>query len=400
MHQAKGIIYCRVSSQEQVHGTSLDSQQKACVEYAEARGIKIENVFIEKGESATAANRTELIKALDFCRVFKGQIGAFIVWKIDRFARNPTDHFGLRAQLIKFGTILHSVTEPIDNSPMGKMNESMLAGYAQFENDIRKQRCEGGMQRKIADGIWPWQPPIGYITSKNRTDKRKTVPDEPDPARFFLIQKGLKFYATGNYSIVGLVKEMNGWGLRSRTGKPMLVQLTERMLKDKYYAGILVDPWSGNEYRGQHEPMITMEMHQQIQLVKSGLSNNAINKRTHAHPDFPLRGVVSCICKQKLTAGWTRGRSKKYPYYHCKERGCEHFGHAILKHDLEEKFLALLERITPQKRFLKLFEAIVLDTWRNRHQTLKQEREHFERELKRLKEQKNRLVEMRMNDEN
>ena len=78
----KGIIYCRVSSQEQVQGTSLENQKEACLNYANSKGIEVMRVFIEKGESATAANRTELIKVLDYCREQKGQISAFIVWKI------------------------------------------------------------------------------------------------------------------------------------------------------------------------------------------------------------------------------------------------------------------------------------------------------------------------------
>ena len=49
--------------------------------------------FIERGNSATAANRTEFIKALDYCSKNK-DTEAFIVWKIDRFARNS--HRSLR----------------------------------------------------------------------------------------------------------------------------------------------------------------------------------------------------------------------------------------------------------------------------------------------------------------
>src|SRR3990167_4517297 len=121
----KGIIYCRVSSQDQTHGTSLESQKRACVEYAEKKGIKISRIFVERGESATAANRTELIKVLDYCKEHKGEVSAFIVWKLDRFARNMTDHYGLQAQLLKYGTTLHSVTEPISEGDMGKKMEGI-----------------------------------------------------------------------------------------------------------------------------------------------------------------------------------------------------------------------------------------------------------------------------------
>src|SRR5215831_4796756 len=183
----KGIVYCRVSSQEQVSGTSLDNQQRACLAYAASKGIEVVQVFIEKGESATAANRTEFLKALEHCRKHK-DIQAFIVWKVDRFARNTTDHFAVRAKLLQYGTILHSVTEPISSDPQGKLMETLLAGFAEFENEVRKQRCTGGMQGRLREGIWCWNPPIGYIHSKRIKERRKTRPDDPDPDRFYLIQ--------------------------------------------------------------------------------------------------------------------------------------------------------------------------------------------------------------------
>ena len=190
----RGIIYCRVSSHEQVQGTSLESQKQACLEYAKRESIDVAEteIFIERGESATAANRTELIKVLEYCRQKQGQVQAFIVWKLDRFARNQVDHHALRARLGTYGVRLYSATEPITEDAIGDMTAGMLAAYAQFENDIRKQRCEGGMRRKIEQGIWPWQPPIGYIHAKKLEDRRKTRPDEPDLDRFYLLQKALK----------------------------------------------------------------------------------------------------------------------------------------------------------------------------------------------------------------
>jgi predicted site-specific integrase-resolvase len=44
----KGIIYARVSSSEQVDNTSLDSQEKYCMEYAQRESIEIVKVFREK----------------------------------------------------------------------------------------------------------------------------------------------------------------------------------------------------------------------------------------------------------------------------------------------------------------------------------------------------------------
>src|SRR3989442_768007 len=135
-----GVIYCRVSSDEQVKGTSLESQELACGEYARSHSIKILKVFIERGESAKFADRTALLELIDFCRQNKSAVEMLLVWKIDRFARNVTDHFSVKATLAKYGTRIVSVTEPIDTNPEGKLMETILAGFAQFDNDIRAIR--------------------------------------------------------------------------------------------------------------------------------------------------------------------------------------------------------------------------------------------------------------------
>src|SRR6201999_4581171 len=140
------------------------------------------------GESAKFADRTQLVELIDYCRRNKGAVQVLIVWKVDRFARNVTDHFGVKATLGKYGVRIMSVTEPIDTHPEGKLMETILAGFAQFDNDIRATRTVQGMRRKIKDGILPWGPPMGYISAQARGDK-KPIPDKPDPRTFALLQK-------------------------------------------------------------------------------------------------------------------------------------------------------------------------------------------------------------------
>jgi hypothetical protein len=277
--------------------------------------------------------------------------------------------------------------------------ETLLAGFAEFENEIRKQRCTSGMQAKLREGIWCWEPPIGYLRAKKLTDRRKTRPDDPDPERFALVQRALKMYSTGKYSITSITKLMNTWGLKARTGNPMRVQLVERMLKDKFYAGIIVDPWSGEEYQGLHAAVISVQEYYKIQRVKSGFSNHADRPHIYLHPDFPLRRFVSCVCANKLTAGWSKGRRDKYAYYFCKSRGCCHYGQAIARKDLHDTFVNLLRKIIPKENFLKLFEASFLEVWKNKRTYLLLERKRREREVKKLESRKSQLVEMRMNNE-
>src|SRR6185437_6802222 len=103
------VIYCRVSSKEQVDGTSLESQEIACKEYAARHQLSISRVFVERGESAKFADRTQLLELLEFCRSRENRIDQLLVWKVDRLARNVGDHFNIKAALLKLGVKVTSV---------------------------------------------------------------------------------------------------------------------------------------------------------------------------------------------------------------------------------------------------------------------------------------------------
>ena len=148
----RAVLYVRVSSDEQVKGTSLDDQVLKCKEYCAQNGFEVVDTFRDEGASAKSIDRVEFLNAIEFCR--KNKIEAFVVVRVDRFARNTEDHFSVRKILLDYGTTLHSVTEPIGDSPVGKLIETVLAGTSEFDNAIRKIRCSGGMNRRIKEGIF------------------------------------------------------------------------------------------------------------------------------------------------------------------------------------------------------------------------------------------------------
>ena len=124
------VIYIRVSSSDQVEGTSLDDQEARCRKYCEEMGYEVLAVFREEGVSAKSADRKALLELMEYCRKNKGTIDACVVWKVDRFARNAEDHFYVRKILVDYGVLLQSVTEPIGNNPAEKLMEVILAGTA------------------------------------------------------------------------------------------------------------------------------------------------------------------------------------------------------------------------------------------------------------------------------
>jgi DNA invertase Pin-like site-specific DNA recombinase len=53
------VIYVRVSDSRQVDNTSLASQEEICRQWCQSRGIEVDRVFTDAGESAKTADRTE-----------------------------------------------------------------------------------------------------------------------------------------------------------------------------------------------------------------------------------------------------------------------------------------------------------------------------------------------------
>lgn len=54
------IIYCRVSTVEQTRNLSLSTQRSQCRRYCAEQGYRIVEEFVDAGESAKNADRTEL----------------------------------------------------------------------------------------------------------------------------------------------------------------------------------------------------------------------------------------------------------------------------------------------------------------------------------------------------
>ncbi len=382
-----------MSSHEQTKGTSLDSQRSACEEYARRNNINVEKVFIERGESATAANRTEFLKALQYCGKSKN-IDAFIVWKLDRFSRNTNDHFNVRAMLAKYNTTIHSATELIEDTPHGQLMETLLAGFAQFENEIRKQRCTAGMQGSLRKGLYIWDSKFGYKRPK-KDSKRVTSPDILDEPQASLLRKGMLLYAEGNTSISELEKLSKEWGLFSRTGKVLYKQRWSDLLSDKYYAGIITDPWTKEEYQGAHEALISLETFEKIQQVKNCYGKNK-QPRVQKNPAFPLRGFVRCAsCECYLTGSKSKGRKKYYEYYHCKNKECSEYGKSIQKSILEEAFVEYLQNVTPIPEYTELFNAMVIKAWEARREEITTERDSYSERIAALNTRLARIHEMR-----
>ena len=167
-----------------------------------------------------------------------------------------------------------------------------------------------------------------------------------------------------------------------------------KALRNPLYAGMIKSKWFPEYIDAIHKPIINKETFYKVQLMLDG-RRPAIVPKIRNNPDFPLRNFVRCgKCGDKFTGSWSKGRSKKYPYYHCRAKGCSL---NIRKESLDEKFTKYLELLQPDKEAMALFKTVVLDVWNSQQEENLKAKQRFEKDLKTLKERKDKIFNLMLN---
>lgn len=388
------VIYCRVSTDEQAEqGYSLDAQEKLCRDFARRNEYEVRAVYRDEGRSGTTLDRPALQDLLARCQQ-EQSIKAVIIQETDRLARNTQDHLAIRAILRKAEVKLISVAQPmLDDSPEGKMVDTILASVNQFQSDINSRKTKKGLQQKFEEGWWPGWAPLGYLNVPVGGDDagrsaRKIVVKDPD--RWQLLREGFGLYLTGSYSGDALNDILFARGLTGKGGKQISHSLMDNILRNPFYAGQM--RWRKQVRPGNHEPMITLAEHERVLSIMNEHNHNACRQRKH---QFLLRGFLFCQqCGQRYTAETHPKKGKAY--YHCAvRRKHSNVGQNVEVDDLErqvaEKFrtiqldqavidrvLAHLQRIAGEQREVAAAERQVLF---NRVQAIEARRDQAEEKL-------------------
>lgn len=353
MEIKKAVIYCRVSTKEQVdEGNSIVTQEKACREYALKNHYEVIEIFLEKGESAKTANRPELRRMLDFCKVKKNNISVVIAYKIDRISRNIDDYSSIRILLRKLNVDIRSTTETIEDTPAGKFMENMIANVAQFDNDVRTERCINGMREAVREGRYIWLAPVGYINVKI-SGKATIQPDHQAD----IIKWVFNEVAAGNRSIESIYFDACKKGLVTRTGKPLSRAYFYTILKNELYCG-WINRFSEKQ-KGSFDNIISEQVFKHVQYL-IGRRKKSAKIYAIDNPDFPLRRFIQHPNGSRLTGGWSAGRRKKYAYYYFKKLGKSYgklsleksFGDFLNRHSIKEEHFERLK-----KECIKLYKS-------------------------------------------
>jgi site-specific DNA recombinase len=354
------VIYCRVSTEDQVDNLSLPTQRERSIAFCQKSGWPVAQIFTDEGKSAKTTQREAFQDMLNFCKDAKHQVGYVVVHDLSRFSRNMGDQLITIAQLSSVGVVLRSVLENFDETPSGKLMRNVTGSFNQFENERKAERTILGMKQAAGMGRFPFKAPLGYINVSAHTGRNLIA----DPNSAPLIRKAFELAVTGLHTKTEILKTVTNLGLRTTKGKTLSSQTFQKILLNPIYAGWVVIPSWGLKNRGSFDALVSDQLFEDVQDVLAGRTKK-VSAHARNHPDFPLRVFVRCQkCGTPLTGSWSTGRTIKYAYYRCRLSGCA--GVNVGREVLERKFVELLEWLTPDGSLLPLFKQTVRDVWKRR----------------------------------
>ena len=320
------ISYLRVSTKDQAtrngleEGLSIPAQREAADRKAAQLNAVIVAEFIEPGESGKTARRKALQEMLDY--LAEHPVRYCIINKVDRIARNRLDDAIIHATLRQAGVTLVSVMENIDETPSGMLMHGIMASIAEFYSLNLAQEVTKGLVQKASIGGTPHKAPIGYLNVRSTDANGHEVRDvQLDPDRAELVRFAFTAYATGDWSLSKLARELETRGLTTRPtptfpAKPVTTTGLHKILTNPYYQGIVT--FREVTYPGIHEPLVSPETFEQVQTILT--QNHVVGDKPQKY-DHYLKGSIYCACGKRLMFERPRNhQGVAYDYFTCTGR--------------------------------------------------------------------------------
>ncbi len=228
-----------------------------------------------------------------------------LVWKFSRFARNQDESVFYKSILRKkCGIDVVSITEPISEGMYGRLIEMIIEWNDEFYSYNLSQEVARGMEEKALRGGYQSTPCLGYA-AVGEGKPHVIVEDE-----FKIYQYIADLYDFDNLDATAIARKVNELGYRTKRGNPFEARTVNRLLKNKFYAGIV--SWNGIEFDGPHEVRISKERFKK-RMERMESSYKPKMRHDVSSCKHWLSGIVKCpICGCSL--GYNRSNT---PFFQC-----------------------------------------------------------------------------------
>jgi site-specific DNA recombinase len=383
------IVYTRVSTEEQVHGTSLDTQRADCLRIASVRDLTVLECIEDAGISGTRDDRPGLLRAQEL--IAQGKAACLVTYRLDRIARRLRGVIALAEQLDKSdGWILTADGNEYGNTLTGRLILQILGATAEMEHRQIVERCQRGREARARQGVQPsraWSPYGYHIPTKQEVMQGEYTLDElglylPVPDQAATVARIYSQVAAGQ-SLRSLAKLLEESGTPSPRGGLWSPGSLGRILRERVYRGEAA--WG--DVTIPAPAIVPVELWEQVQtqLDKNKWRGGPRLRR------YLFSGLVFCpTCGKRMAAA----KNGCYIYYRCtpsRETGCTP-GTIVSEPKLIEATRLLLSRLHELPGLVELAHTAYSNVQREEISPSEGERSRLESELSELEKRKGAAI--------
>jgi site-specific DNA recombinase len=320
-------VYTRKSTEEGLEQefNTLHAQRDACAAFVLSQKNEgwqlLPELYDDGGYSGGNMERPGLRLLMD--DVGSGRVDVIVVYKVDRLSRSLADFAKIVEVLDRVGASFVSVTQAFNTTTsMGRLTLNVLLSFAQFEREVTGERIRDKVAASKKKGMWMGGPvPLGYDVKE-----RKLVVNPTEAATIRHIFERYLALRSGPQ----LVDELLDRGVRTKLrlfkdgrqigGVPLTLGPLSHLLNNPVYVGEVRH--KGTNYPGQHEPIISRELWDQVQ---AGLASNRVKRRIGGWGGAPsiLTGLLYDQAGRPMSPTAAAKGARRYRYYVSRARSGE-----------------------------------------------------------------------------
>jgi site-specific DNA recombinase len=326
------VIYCRVSTDAQERdGTSLDTQERACIEFASNAGWNVVET-IRDAASGFSLDRPGLEHVREMMNARLTDV--VLTFAVDRLSRNQ-NHIGVLFDEANGSNVrLDFVTEKFEDTAVGRFILAARAFVAEVEREKIVERTQRGKAQRAREGKLPQATGRGmYGYRYDAASGTRQI----DPAEAATVRTVFSRFADGA-SCHGLACELNDAGVRAFKGGQWYPLTIRRMLLNETYTGRTIyrrtkaekyrDSRTGRtkrtisirdesewiEVSGATPAIVTAELFERVNAILTAPERRNRNRPSRR---YPLRGRLRCAVCGAPMVGQSLQKGA-YSYYRCR----------------------------------------------------------------------------------
>lgn len=228
------VAYCRVSTEKEDQLNSFQAQKDFFIEYARLNGINLINIYADEGISGTKTkNRVAFNEMMRDSE--KGTFDLVLVKDISRLARNTVDLLQSVRKLRSLNIDMRFITSNMTTLGESEFVLTIFGALAQEESANMSKRVKFGKKITAERGRVPTAC-YGYNKINGENYTLKINEEEAETVRLIF-----DLYVNQGYGQMTIAKHLNLKGIESARGKSWTQASVKRILRNKIYAGFVVN---------------------------------------------------------------------------------------------------------------------------------------------------------------